>query len=199
VIEVVKSATFDRWLRNLKDRHAKARIQVRIDRLALGNPGDVEPVGAGVSELRIHVGPGYRVSFITESTRIIVLLRGGDKSTQRADIDRAHRLAGRMENPMTPATENFSRYDTADYLDDTDQAAAYLAAAIEQAHEDPALIPVALGAIARSGNLSELARRVGMSREGLYKAFAEDGNPSFATVMKVAATLGLRISLEPAA
>lgn len=93
MIEVVTSATFDRWLRRLKDRHAKARIQVRIDRLALGNRGDVEPVGSGVSELRVHVGPGYRVYFITESTRIIVLLCGGDKSTQRADIDRAHRLA----------------------------------------------------------------------------------------------------------
>lgn len=93
MIEVVKSTTFDRWLRKLEDRHAKARIQVRIDRLAMGNPGDVRPVGKGVSELRIHFGPGYRVYYIAEGNRLIVLLCGGDKSGQRADIDRAHRLA----------------------------------------------------------------------------------------------------------
>ena len=100
---------------------------------------------------------------------------------------------------MTDPTEHFTSYDTADYLDNLEQAAAYLEVAIEQANEDPALIPVALGTIARSGNISELARRVGMSREGLYKALSEGGNPSFVTVMKVAATLGLRINLEPAA
>lgn len=93
MIEVVKSTAFDRWLRKLEDRHAKARIQVRIDRLAMGNPGDVRRVGKGVSELRIHYGPGYRVYYIAEGNRLIVLLCGGDKSGQRADIDRAHRLA----------------------------------------------------------------------------------------------------------
>lgn len=100
---------------------------------------------------------------------------------------------------MTSLTEHFATYGAADYLDDLDQAAAYLEAAIEQADEDPALIPVVLGTIARSGNISELARRVGMSREGLYKALSEDGNPSFVTVMKVAAALGLKVSLEPTA
>ena len=93
MIEVAKSATFDRWLRSLEDRHAKARIQVRIDRLAMGNPGDVRPVGMGVSELRIHFGPGYRVYYIAEGNRLIVLLCGGDKSSQQADIARAHRIA----------------------------------------------------------------------------------------------------------
>lgn len=104
-----------------------------------------------------------------------------------------------MESTMTVETETFSPYDAADYLDDIEQAAEYLRVAIDQAREDPALIPVALGTIARSRNMSELARRVGMSREGLYKALSADGNPSFATVMKVATALGLRINLEPAA
>lgn len=93
MIEVVRSSAFDRWLRKLEDRHAKAHIQVRIDRLAMGNPGDVKSVGGGVFELRIHVGPGYRVYYLAEANRLVVLLCGGDKSSQRADIDRAHRIA----------------------------------------------------------------------------------------------------------
>lgn len=93
MIDVVKSATFDRWLRTLKDRRAAARVQVRIDRLAAGNPGDVRPVGNGVSELRITYGPGYRVYYLQEGQRLIVVLCGGDKSSQTRDIDQAHRIA----------------------------------------------------------------------------------------------------------
>ena len=93
MIEVVKSATVDRWLRTLKDRRAAARVQVRIDRLAAGNPGDVRPVGNGVSELRIDYGPGYRVYYLQEGVRLIVVLCGGDKSSQTRDIDQAHRIA----------------------------------------------------------------------------------------------------------
>ncbi len=68
MVEVVKSATFDRWLRKPKDRRAAARILVRIDRLVGGNPGDVRPVGNGVSELRIDYGPGYRVYYLREAS-----------------------------------------------------------------------------------------------------------------------------------
>ncbi|MFW6598951.1 type II toxin-antitoxin system RelE/ParE family toxin [Propionibacteriaceae bacterium Y2011] len=92
-MEIVKSATFDRWLRNLKDRRAAARVLVRVDRLAAGNPGDVKPVGGGVSELRIDHGPGYRVYYRQDGQRLLLLLCGGDKSTQQRDIERAHRIA----------------------------------------------------------------------------------------------------------
>lgn len=92
-MEVVQSGTFSRWLRRLKDHRAAARIQVRIDRLAAGNPGDVRPVGAGVSELRIPYGPGYRVYYFRHGQQLIVLLCGGDKSTQSADIETAQELA----------------------------------------------------------------------------------------------------------
>lgn len=91
--EVVKSATFDRWLRKLKDRRAAARVQVRIDRLVTGNPGDVKPVGRGISELRIDYGPGYRVYYLQQSQRLIVLLCGGDKGSQQKDIEEAKRIA----------------------------------------------------------------------------------------------------------
>ncbi|MFZ2302765.1 MAG: type II toxin-antitoxin system RelE/ParE family toxin [Gallionella sp.] len=81
------------WLDALQDLQARARVQTRIERLAAGNPGDVEPVGEGVSELRINYGPGYRVYFKTRGRELIILLAGGDKSTQTKDIKVALRLA----------------------------------------------------------------------------------------------------------
>lgn len=93
MVDVVRSSTFDRWLRKLKDRRAAARGLVRIDRLAASNPGDVKPVGGGISELRIPYGPGYRVYYLQEGQRLILLLCGGDKSTQAADIQTAHQIA----------------------------------------------------------------------------------------------------------
>nr|WP_252263873.1 type II toxin-antitoxin system RelE/ParE family toxin [Paracidobacterium acidisoli] len=84
-------------MRGLRDAQARARIAARIRRLAFGNPGDVKPVGDGVSELRIHYGPGYRVYFIQRGTVLIVLLCGGDKSTQDKDIEAAKRLAKETE------------------------------------------------------------------------------------------------------
>jgi len=98
MVEVVKSAVFDQWIRKLKDRHARARVLVRIDRLAAGNPGDVKPVGDGISELRIDYGPGYRVYYLQEGSRLILLLCGGDKSTQQPDITQAHRIAEEWKN-----------------------------------------------------------------------------------------------------
>lgn len=93
MVEIIKSGTFDRWLRKLKDGRAKARVQMRIDRLALGNPGDVEPIGEGLSELRVDYGPGYRVYFMQRGTVFIVLLCGGDKRTQKQDIQKAKAIA----------------------------------------------------------------------------------------------------------
>lgn len=95
--EVRKTAIFSRWMSDLRDHRARAKIAARIDRLALGNPGDVEPVGEGVSELRIHYGPGYRVYFVRRGNTLIILLCGGDKSTQSKDIRVAKILAGELE------------------------------------------------------------------------------------------------------
>jgi putative addiction module killer protein len=88
-----ETEVFARWLDDLRDLRARARIQVRIERLAVGNPGDVKAVGKGVSELRIDYGPGYRVYFTRRGRGVIVLLAGGVKSTQTADIETAQRLA----------------------------------------------------------------------------------------------------------
>ncbi len=88
-----KTDAFAKWIDGLKDVRARARIQVRIERLAAGNPGDVKPVGEGVSELRIDYGPGYRVYFTQRGTELIILLVGGQKKRQAADIKRAIELA----------------------------------------------------------------------------------------------------------
>lgn len=93
MVEVVRSGTFDRWFRQLKDRAAVARVLVRINRLAAGNPGDVKPVGQGVSEMRIAYGPGYRIYYLHDGDQVILLLTGGDKSSQDADIRQAHQIA----------------------------------------------------------------------------------------------------------
>jgi putative addiction module killer protein len=93
MIDVRETAVFSRWLRKLRDQRAKARIAARIRRAAFGNLGDVRPVGAGISEMRIDYGPGYRVYFIEHGRELIVLLCGGDKSTQDADIERAKAIA----------------------------------------------------------------------------------------------------------
>jgi len=93
MVRVLKTDVFAAWLDGLKDNRARARVQVRIERLIAGNPGDVEPVGEGISELRIHHGPGYRVYFKKRDNELLILLAGGVKSTQSADIKTALRLA----------------------------------------------------------------------------------------------------------
>jgi putative addiction module killer protein len=90
---VHKTDHFIKWLRSLRDVRAVARIQIRIDRLALGNAGDVKSVGSGVSELRIDYGPGYRVYFCKRRETYILLLCGGDKRTQDSDIETAKKMA----------------------------------------------------------------------------------------------------------
>jgi putative addiction module killer protein len=106
VIEVVRTDEFDKWIRKLKDKQGKLRILKRIDRLANGNPGDVAPVGGGVSELRLDVGPGYRVYYLQGSDALVLLLCGGDKSTQQKDIEKAHGLADEWRADQVPDGDN---------------------------------------------------------------------------------------------
>lgn len=98
MLELIKSATFDRWLDSLRDPKAAARVQIRLDRLAMGNLGDVKPVGGGISEMRITYGPGYRVYFIQRGKIVVILLCGGDKSTQSKDILQAKAVASEWKD-----------------------------------------------------------------------------------------------------
>jgi putative addiction module killer protein len=93
MIEVRQTDAYAEWFKSLRDRQARARINIRIRRLSLGNPADVKPVGEGVSELRIDYGPGYRVYFVKRGETLVILLAGGDKRTQDRDIKTALELA----------------------------------------------------------------------------------------------------------
>ncbi|HAN26353.1 MULTISPECIES: type II toxin-antitoxin system RelE/ParE family toxin [Halieaceae] len=95
--EVYKTDEFARWFKKLRDRQAKSRILARIDRLEQGHFGDVESVGDGVSELRVFYGPGYRIYFTRRSSVVVILLSGGDKSSQSKDIAKAKELAQQLE------------------------------------------------------------------------------------------------------
>jgi putative addiction module killer protein len=97
VIEVRQTPEYAAWFATLRDRVAKTRIDIRIRRLSLGNPGDAKPIGDGVSEVRIDHGPGYRVYFVQRGSVLVVLLAGGDKSTQAQDIRKAKTLARNLE------------------------------------------------------------------------------------------------------
>ena len=97
MIEVQKTEIFTKWFDGLKDRRARARIQARVDRVEMGHFGDVAPVGDGISELRIFYGPGYRVYFVQKGKVVVVLLSGGDKSSQKSDIVKAKRIARQLE------------------------------------------------------------------------------------------------------
>ncbi|WP_319567023.1 type II toxin-antitoxin system RelE/ParE family toxin [Cohaesibacter marisflavi] len=98
MIKILTTETFDKWLDRLKDENAKAKITLRLVSVARGSFGDAEPVGNGVSELRIHYGPGYRIYFLRRGAELIVLLCGGNKKTQSKDIKDAKRIAAQWRN-----------------------------------------------------------------------------------------------------
>lgn len=160
--------SFDNWFMGLRDVRARVRIQTRIDRLEMGNPGDSKSVGGGIVELRINYGPGYRVYYVQRGNVLVVLLCGGDKSSQQNDIAFAKEIA------------------------------AYLDAVLEEAGDDPKFIIHALGVMARAHGMSQLARESGIKRESLYLALSEEGNPEFATIWKVVRALGIRLHAQPA-
>ena len=97
MLHIRKTLVYAEWIDNLRDLQGRARILMRVERLISGNPGDVRPVVGGVSELRIHFGPGYRVYFVQRGQDIVILLAGGDKSSQPKDIQTALHLANNLE------------------------------------------------------------------------------------------------------
>lgn len=98
MIEVRRTNVYDKWIKELRDLDARSRVNVRVRRLSLGNPGDVRPVGEGVSEMRINYGPGYRVYYVQRGDMFVLLLCGGDKASQSSDIERAKQMAREWES-----------------------------------------------------------------------------------------------------
>lgn len=191
MLEVRETETFSKWLRDLSENRAKAKIAARARRLAFGNPGDVRPVGEGICELRVNYGPGYRVYFVQRGEILIILLCGGDKSTQEKDIRLAKKAGcgGEMKALKTKP------FDPADYLDNDEAIAAYMTEALETG--DSAFVSDALGVVARARGMTEVARAAGVSRESLYRALSGEGSPKFETVLRVMDALGLKFSARP--
>lgn len=102
MITLIRSETFDRWLQRLRDKTALVRILAWLRNVGEGNFGDVKPVGGGVSEMRVHIGPGYRLYYTVRSGTIVFLLMGGNKSTQQIDIRRAQEMAREFVNQEPP-------------------------------------------------------------------------------------------------
>jgi putative addiction module killer protein/probable addiction module antidote protein len=193
VSDTQKTEEFDKWLSSLADQKVLAKIASRVERLGLGNPGDVKPVGEGVSEMRVPYGPGYRVYFKQTDKAIILLLCGGDKSTQVKDIKRAKKNScGTMKGKQMV---KISKFDAADYLKTPEAIAAYLTEAF--ATDDAAYICAALDTIARAKGIASVAKETGLSRESLYKSFSGSSKPEFDTVRKVINSFGVRLVAEP--
>src|ERR1019366_230597 len=183
MIEVQKTDEFDSWLSALADQRAIAKITSRIERLGLGDAGDVKAVGEGVSEMRLTYGPGYRVYYKQTGKKIILILCGGDKSTQ----DNASNELKKMVK--------VSKFDAADYLNTPVAIASYLTEAFET--NDPAYICAALDTVARAKGIGDVAKATGLSRESLYKTFKETAKPEFDTVRKVMGSFGVKLVAEP--
>ena len=213
---VQRTAEFSEWLDALTDSKARAAVITRLGRLALGNAGDVKPVGSGVSEMRIDIGPGYRAYYMRVDRQVLLMLGGGDKASQAQDIGRALKMAAALRAPANSGkrkTENekmsrtlnakvakrlgIRRFDASEYLHGEADISAYLEAVL--AEDDPRLLAAALGDVARARGMTQLARETGLSREALYRALSTDGNPELVTVTKVLRALGLRLSIQPVA
>ncbi len=192
MIHFKRSDEFQEWLYSLRSKPVHGRVLTRLDNARMGNFGDCENVGNGVSEMRIHYGPGYRVYFKRIGEVVYLLLIGGDKSTQKRDIERAKEIAEEFEKKECPMTQ-FKDFDIAEHLTTPEDMAEYLEASFEEDSGDGLLIRSALNNIARAQGMTQIARDAGLGRESLYKALSSTGNPEFATIMKVMKALGLKL------
>ena len=202
---IERTAEFQDWIDGLRDMQGRSKILVRIMRLEAGNPGKVEPVGTGVSEMKIDFGPGYRVYFMKKNNRIIILLAGGDKDSQSADMHApsishatyGHRtMANTITNP--DAITKTAKWDTAQALRNEAEIVSFLNAALEDAQDskDLSILFNAIGIAARARGMVDLAKTAGVGRESLYKALAPNGNPSASTLFKVMNGLGVRLHIS---
>jgi probable addiction module antidote protein/putative addiction module killer protein len=198
-MRVEKTDEYRDWIDALKDRAGRARILVRVDRLIDGNPGQHRDLTDGVSELKIDVGPGYRVYYSQRGTRLLLLSRRRRQVHTTEGHRQSHSPCAQFRGVAMPrvakssSRTKTSSYDVAEHLRTPEEMAAYLDAWLEEAPDDAAGIARALGNIARAKGMTQVAKDAGLSRESLYRALSSDGNPSFATVLKVARALGVKL------
>ncbi len=149
---------------------------------------------AGVSELKIDYGPGYRVYYTQRGGILIILLCGGDKRTQQADIRNAESLATGVI--MAKIKIKTKLWNVQDYLKTEEDCRLFLEAAFDDAGDDPAYLAHAIGEVARARGMTRVARKTGLAREALYRSLSSDGNPELGTVLKVLYALGLQLTTK---
>ena len=191
MVEIRQTFVYARWFRRLRDREARVRIDSRIRRLSLSNPGDVRPVGEGVSEIRIDYGPGYRVYFGSEVRPLSSFWPEATRTARSGTYEGRWRWPGDYREVAAMARTQTRPWDPAEHLETDEDMAAYLNVALEEG--DMSLIMVTLGDIARARRMAVVAQETGLGRESLYKSLSPDGNPEFATVLKVVRALGLQL------
>jgi probable addiction module antidote protein len=169
---------FSAWLKGLRDVRAKAKILTRIERLENGNPGDVEPIGQGLSEMKIDYGPATGFTSSSPVTR---------SRSFSAAIKQASRATSTRRRQL-------SKFDAADYLDSPEMITAYLNEALETG--DSRYIAQAIGTIARGKGMSAIAKESGLSRGNLYRALSENGTPEFGTIMKVLDAIDIQLEAK---
>lgn len=194
MFSIKRTDEFNSWLFSLKDSLTHRRLLARLRKATQGNLGDVKAVGGGVFEMREHFGPGWRMYYIQRGSVLIVMLGGGDKSSQSADIEKAIKLAATVEDrTMTKKIKvsDLPDFDFSEHLDSEQAIAEYLTVILEE--NDSALLAAALGDIARARGMTQLAKDAGMGRESLYKALRPDAQPRFETIARVCAALGVKL------
>jgi len=191
---------FGEWLAALKDARTKAKIIARIDRLSAGNFGDYKSLRGGLFELRIDWGPGFRVYYAMIGKSCVLLLGGGDKRKQTADIERAilHLRDYRERIMKRKASKSHDEAVVRELREDPEFAAEYLRAALED-DDEPGVLLIALRRIAEArGGIAKVAKAAGIERESLYRALSVRGNPRLSTLVAVTKAVGLKITVEAA-
>ena len=185
--ELRQTPVFEKWFLGLKDRQAREAISKRLVRFEVGLFGDTKSLGDGVSELRIQHGPGYRLYYAMRGKKIITLLCGGDKGSQARDI------AG-PENWRRRSTMKTMKFDPAEHLKSPEAQAELISEAFGTG--DPKIIAHALGTVARARGMTDVARDSGVSREALYRALSEKGDPRLSTLTNVLSALGFGLEAK---
>ena len=183
----------------LADAAVRGVVTARLKRLERGLMDDVEPVGAGVSELRIHMGAGWRVYFTQRATDRVagrwLQAHAEERYQAGQSAGRIAELTGETNITKRIKIDDLPEFDAAPYLDSEAAVAAYLTDILEA--NDAALLAAALGNIARARGMTEIAKSTGITREALYKALRPDSAPRFDTVSRVCAALGVRLVAQP--
>jgi probable addiction module antidote protein/putative addiction module killer protein len=193
MIEIRQTETFRIWEAKLRDRRARTIIAARVARLAAGLPGDVAPVGEGVSELRIHHARATGSTFNTAATRLLCCCVAGIRQPSLAILPKRKSW---LKNGANEVAEKLTTYDPAVALVNDEEIAFFMADALETG--DAAFIAQALGIVARAKGMAQIADQTGLSREQLYRSFSANGNPTLKTTLAVMKALGVELTAKVA-